>query len=489
MGNLHFVLIPWLAQGHMIPMVDIARLLAEHGVTVSIITTPVNAARIQSTIDRISASGRLLHFVTLRFPAAEFGLPEGCENLDSLPSRDLILNFFQATKHLRGPLLQYLRSGSSLPPSCMIIDVGHPWAQGVGRELGVPCLAFHGYSCFSLLSIHYLHHYKTHETMPSMSDSFILPGLPHRTEMTRWKLPRQFHDDVPYQEIYEEIRDAEEMADGVIVNSFDELEPGYTERIEKATGKKAWTIGPVSLQNKGRSDMAERGNKSTVDKEQCLKWLDSKKPKSVIYVSFGSMGKFSSLQLREMGAGLLASSRPFIWVIRGGQKPLEEVEKWVEERIEGRVDSRCLLIKGWAPQVMILSHPAVGGFVTHCGWNSTLEGVSAGVPMVTWPLFAEQFLNEKLIVEVLGIGVAVGVEMPMDWCKGEEGGVMVKREQLTKAVERLMDEGEEGNERRRRAKELGEKANKALEEGGSSYLSITRLIQYVAEKAMENLSV
>ncbi|MED6203317.1 UDP-glycosyltransferase, partial [Stylosanthes scabra] len=108
-----------------------------------------------------------------------------------------------------------------------------------------------------------------------------------------------------------------------------------------------------------------------------------------------------------------ATNKPFIWVIRDG-KHLQELENWIkEEGFEERNKDKGLIIRGWAPQVLILSHPAIGGFVTHCGWNSTLEGITAGVPMITWPLFADQFLNEKLVTHVLKVGVSLGVEVPM----------------------------------------------------------------------------
>ena len=227
--------------------------------------------------------------------------------------------------------------------------------------------------------------------------------------------------------------------------------------------------------------MANRGKKMSVDASRCLDWLDSMKPRSVIYVSFGSVGSFAPAQLMELGYGLLASNRPFIWVINGLERFPGAVDQWLQEKLEKEGDSKCLLIRGWAPQVMILSHPAVGGFLTHCGWNSTLESASAGVPMATWPLFAEQFLNQKLIVDAVGIGVAVGVKTSMRRPEqAAEEGTAVKREEIAEVVERLMDGREEGEERRRRAKEFAAKASKTVATGGSSYDNMTRLIQLVA---------
>eukprot|EP00268_Persea_americana_P049917 TRINITY_DN5392_c0_g1_i4.p2 TRINITY_DN5392_c0_g1~~TRINITY_DN5392_c0_g1_i4.p2 ORF type:complete len:164 (-),score=42.46 TRINITY_DN5392_c0_g1_i4:11-502(-) len=149
-------------------------------------------------------------------------------------------------------------------------------------------------------------------------------------------------------------------------------------------------------------------------------------------------------------------------------------EEWMPDGFEERMKGKGLIIRGWAPQVVILNHPAVGGFVTHCGWNSVLEGVSAGVPMVTWPMFAEQFYNEKLITRVLRTGVEVGTKV---WARSKETRPMMKREVIERAVAQLMGGGDDADERRRRARELGEKAKKAVENGGSSYMDLDRLIE------------
>ncbi|CAH2056802.1 unnamed protein product [Thlaspi arvense] len=208
------------------------------------------------------------------------------------------------------------------------------------------------------------------------------------------------------------MREAESSAFGVVVNSFTELEGGCAEEYEKAIKKKVWCVGPVSLCNRAVSDKFERGNRASIDEKTCLNWLDSMQPNSVLYACLGSQCRLVPSQLIELGLGLEASNHPFIWVIKIGER-FEELEKWfVEEKFEERIKGRGLLIKGWAPQLLILSHPATKAFLTHCGWNSTIEGVCSGVPLVTWPMFAEQFFNEKLVVEILRVGVRVGVDVP-----------------------------------------------------------------------------
>lgn len=220
--------------------------------------------------------------------------------------------------------------------------------------------------------------------------------------------------------------------------------------------------------------MADRGNKSIVG-EDMSRWLNSKDPKSVIYICFGSVSDMKLSNLREIGLGLEASNYNFIWVVKLG-KNSQEMEKWFEE-FEERVKGRGLVIKGWASQVLALSHPSIGAFFTHCGWNSTLEGICAGVPMATWPMFAEQFFNERMIVDILQIGVSLGVKEATRWGREEKVRGVIRREDVKKALERVMDGGVEGEERRTRAKELAEAAKRAMEDDGSSNMNMDLFIQ------------
>jgi abscisate beta-glucosyltransferase len=151
-------------------------------------------------------------------------------------------------------------------------------------------------------------------------------------------------------------------------------------------------------------------------------------------------------------------------------------ENWVLDGFEERMKEmdKGLIFKGWVPQLLILEHDAVGGFLTHCGWNSTLEGVCAGVPMITWPLSAEQFTNEKLVTDVLKIGVQVGSR---EWSWDEERKELVGREKVEFAVKKLMVKSEEVEEMRRIVRHIAENAKRAVEKSGSSYADIESLIQ------------
>jgi hypothetical protein len=249
--------------------------------------------------------------------------------------------------------------------------------------------------------------------------------------ITRSQLPGTFVAIPDLDDYREKMHEAENSSYGIVVNSFEELEQGCAQEYEKVMNKRVYCIGPVSLCNKENLDKFERGNKSSIDEKQCLEWLNLMEIRSVIYVCLGSLCRLVTSQLIEIGLGLELSNRPFIWVVKINGENYLELEKWLkDENFEERVKGRGLLIKGWAPQILILSHPSIGGFLTHCGWNSTIESVCFGVPMITWPLFAEQFLNEKFIVQVLKIGV----EVPVRFGDEKKIGMLVKKSRVVEVI-------------------------------------------------------
>ncbi|XP_049406360.1 UDP-glycosyltransferase 73C1-like [Solanum stenotomum] len=475
--QLHFLLIPLMSQSHIIPLVDLAKLLALHGVNVSIITTPINAKRYKSIVTHAIKSNLKIKIIPLHFPSQEVGLPQGCENLDTLKSLELFKDFFLASEMMQEPLEKLIQDLEP-KPSCIISTSPLIWTQQVANKFKIPRYIFQTISCFTLYCSHMLNETKIHD-----KDSFLIPNIPHKIEFTKGQtlngnITKQSQD---MQSIIDQIKQSQDLARGTLINTFEELEPWYVDSYKKFVNN-VFCVGPVSLCNKEIDEMVDRGNKASIDEHICLKWLDSMKPKSVMYACFGSLCNISFLQMKEIGLGLESSNVPFIWIIRGLNFTLE-VEKWLmDENFEEKVKGRGMIIRGWAPQVLILTHPSIGGFLTHCGWNSTLEGISCGVPMITFPMFAEQFYNEKFIVNILKIGVRVGVEVSINSWNEEKNGVLVNKDQVKSAINQLMDKGLEGEERRKRAKELVHISKKAIQEEGSSYLNIKLLIEDVMEQ-------
>ncbi|MCL7023325.1 hypothetical protein MKW94_028514 [Papaver nudicaule] len=475
--KLHFVLFPLMQQGHMIPMIDMARLFAERNIIVTIVTTPANSLRFKKVVDRSVESGLCIRLLILPFPSANTGLPEGCENIDALPSPEWAFKFLKATTSLQESFEKSFLDLEPVP-SCIISDMAFPWTAEIADKFKIPRISFYGTSCFYQLCSHNILQSKILESTASLSDPFIVPGLPDQIKVTKAILPRTLYptsDDLI--DFCDQIRKAELTAYGVVVNSFQELETVYEEEYQQAKFGKVWCVGPVSLCNREILDKAERGNKTIIDENQCLKWLDSRDPGSVVYACFGSLCALTSSEMIELALGLEASKCPFVW----------KVGYWLhKEEFEERNKDRGLVIKGWAPQVLILSHRSIGGFLTHCGWNSVMEGVCAGVLLIAWPTGAEQFFNEKLIVQVLGIGVKVGADdiLASDTKlvhKEKVLGSAKNKGDVEKAVKKLMEEGKEGEERRRKVRDFGKKANRAMEEGGSSHNNLTLLIQNIMQ--------
>ncbi|CAN1770460.1 UDP-glycosyltransferase 73D1 [Linum perenne] len=479
----HFVLIPYLSQGQLIPTIDLAKILALRHSIVTIITTPVNASRFAPIVDRaISKSGLHIRVLTLPFPCQQVGLPPGYENLDVLPSPVFLKRFYDALELLEDPLESKLRE--LMPgPNCLISDRCLSWTSRMADRIGIPRIVFHGMSCFALLSSLNIRMSKAHLSSADEYEPFLVPGMPKPFHVSRAQLPGSFVRLPELDDVRNKMQEAETTSFGVVVNTFEELEHGCVQEYQNAIGKKVWCVGSVSLRNMHSLDKFERGNKPSIDETLILEWLDERQPRSVIYACLGSLCRLIPAQLIELGLGLEASGKPFVWVVKTDRRP-DELEDWlVLSGFEERVKKRGLLIKGWAPQVLILSHAAIGGFLTHCGWNSTVEAICYEVPMVTWPLFAEQFLNEKLVVEILKIGVRIGVKSPVRWGDEEKVGVTVTREEVEKAVTIVMNnEKKEGKNIYERVRELAELARKSMRIKGSSHSNLSTLIDDVVKQ-------
>ncbi|KAK7400763.1 hypothetical protein VNO78_12069 [Psophocarpus tetragonolobus] len=474
MGNenreLQVLFFPLPANGHIIPCIDLARVFASRGIKTTVVTTPLNEPLISRTIGKANISIRVI-----MFPSPEqTGLPEGCQHFDSALSPDMLITFLKAMVLLRDPLEHLMQQET---PDCIVADMFFPWATDSAAKFGIPRIVFHGMGYFPTCVSACLRQYKPQEKVSSYTETFVVPKLPGEITLTKMQLPQTPKHNEVFTKLLDDANASELNSFGVIANSFYELEPIYADFYRNELGRRAWHLGPVCLSKRDTDEKAQRGKEAAIDEHECLKWLDSKEPHSVVYVCFGSMTTFSDTQLKEIALGLEASGLNFIWVVK---KRSNGSLEWLPEGFEERVlnQGKGLIIRGWAPQMMILDHEAVGGFVTHCGWNSALEGICAGLPMVTWPMYAEQFYNAKFLTDIVKIGVRVGVQT---WI-GMMGGNPVKNDAIEKAVKRIMV-GDEAEEMRNRAKELSHMARRALEEGGSSYSDFNSLIEDLRSRA------
>ncbi|PKU79922.1 Hydroquinone glucosyltransferase [Dendrobium catenatum] len=258
--------------------------------------------------------------------------------------------------------------------------------------------------------------------------------------------------------------------DGILVNSFEALEAGAAKFLKQRGGGKppVWPIGPLTASD---SDMWYEDHS-----HDCIEWLNRHPSGSVIFICFGSGGALSWEQTRELALGLEMSEQRFLWVVRAACdtglsgsffNPNQSRDDPMEFLPEGFVENtkeRGMTVMSWAPQRQVLGHNATGGFVSHCGWNSVLESLVNGVPIVAWPLYAEQKMNAVLLEE--GAKVALRVK------EGENG--VVRREEVAKVVKELM-EGEEGKQVRRGMQVMKKEAARAVGKEGSSYKALEEL--------------
>lgn len=225
-------------------MVDIARILAHRHATVTIITTPVNANRFRSAIARAIEANLKIQVLELQLSLSEVGLPEGCENFDMIPSFDLFVKMYAAMDMLEQPTENLLRRLTPAP-SCIISDNQFPWTTDLAQRLGIPRLVFHGPGCFTFLCLHIVMNTNILNEVESDSDYFIIPGITDRIQVTKAQASswgkRETKEMVDF---FQRMEVAEEAADGIVVNSFEELEPNYVEELSKAKKEKSMVYRP-----------------------------------------------------------------------------------------------------------------------------------------------------------------------------------------------------------------------------------------------------
>ncbi|GMH16305.1 hypothetical protein Nepgr_018146 [Nepenthes gracilis] len=352
--KLEMFFFPFLGGGHMIPMIDTARVFASHGVKSTIITVFGHAHVLLKAINRDQQLGQDIHVHVLSSPPGQPPLAADSADMSASPFTD--------TSMFSQPFELLLKDRR---PDCIVVDNFHRWASDVVTELSIPRIIFNGSSCFPLCVRDCLQRFSPHEKVDSDDEPFVIPGLPDRIELTGSQLaPFEKSKD---NEFAQRRKKLEIGSFGFLINSFYEIESAYVEHFKNQMGKKAWLIGPASLVNKGIEDKSIRGQKSSIEENYCLNWLNSKKPYSVLYVSFGSLARLPSSQLPEIAYGLEAANWDFIWVIGKTLKSNSESENEGNSLADGFEDrmmksGKGLIIRGWAPQLLILENPAIGGF-------------------------------------------------------------------------------------------------------------------------------
>lgn len=468
MDKQHFLLVTYPVQSHVNPALHLATRLSQidgAGITFS---TAVSAHRrmfpSSASLDQEIEDGLISYF-----PYSD-GYDDGFRDYDDRPKFD---HFMTQSKQIASRNLSNLVAAlatRSRPVTCIIYTLFSPWVAGVARHHGIPSVLYWIQSAAVFASCyHYFHGYdglvKAHRINPLFEVN--LPGLPPIQIRDLPSFLTISSDDSFYSGLVT-IKEVFAATDGqqtwpkpkVLVNTFDALEVVGLAAVDEVD---LITVGPLlpSEFKEGKVGKREKRDLFEPDEKAYMEWLDSKPERSVVYVSFGSLFVVKKRQLEEMFWGLKESGRPYLWVVRKDNRG-EGVE--LEEQENG-------MVVEWCSQVKVLSHPSVGCFVTHCGWNSMLESLSSGVPTVALPQMSDQMMNAKLTEEAWGTGIRGVVN--------EEG--VLEGNELRRYLETVMGEGKKGEEIRRRAEMWRDRAREAIGRGGSSDQNLRTFVKEVAK--------
>ena len=471
MKKVELVFVPSPGVGHLAATVEMAKLISDRddrlSVTIFIMKLPFESEDGKTT-ESVASS---IRFITL--PRIEI----------SSSSSTSPANFFTDVAKAYTPLAReavhelMTRSGS-VRLAGFVIDMFCTSMIDVANEFGVPSYLFFTSSAAFLgfvLHLQSLHdHHNLEITEFKDSDAELeVPSFVH-------SVPGKVFPSVVFDKEGDEIpillhhTQRFRETKGIIVNTFVELESHAINSFSGDTSPPIYPIGPILNTEVESSEVQQQAI-------EIMNWLNDQPPSSVVFLCFGSMGSFNGEQVREIAHGLEGSGCRFLWSLRQPppkgkmEYPIEYGNK--EEVLpEGFLDRTTKIGKviGWAPQVAVLAHPAVGGFVSHCGWNSTLESLWYGVPTATWPMYAEQQLNAFQMVKDLELAVEIKIDYDKD------KGYIVSSQDIEKGLRQLMDADSEVRKKRQK---MQEKSRKAMMDGGSSY----SYLGYFIEDMMTNV--
>ncbi|KAK7321344.1 hypothetical protein VNO77_31898 [Canavalia gladiata] len=364
--------------------------------------------------------------------------------------------------------LQNILSTCSNPVIGLVLDFFCVAMIDVGNELGIPSYLFMP-SNVGYLSLMFSIQKRQIDDVFNDSDQveYFIPGFSNPVPSS--VLPVAiFNKDGGYAASYK-VSQRFKDTKGIIVNTFSELEKYAIDALSDGQTPPIYAVGPLinlKVQSNPNLDQTQH--------DKILKWLDEQPPSSVVYLCFGSRGSFDSSQTREIGLALQRSGVKFLWVMRSSPTT-DNSERTLPEGFSEWMVGRGMLCE-WAPQVEVLSHKAIGGFVSHCGWNSILESLWFGVPILTWPIYAEQQLNAFKMVRELGLAL----ELRLDY---KTGSGLVMAEEIEKGVKQLMDRD---NMVLKKVQKMKQMARNSVLSGGSSFISVQQLIDNIIGSKLVN---
>ncbi|KAG4914745.1 hypothetical protein JHK87_052302 [Glycine soja] len=480
----HALLTPLPLQGHINPLLRLAKLLHLRGFHITFVHTEYNIKRLLNSRGPKALDGlQDFHFETIpdSLPPT-YGDGDVTEDAVSLaksvrekmlvPFRDLLARLHDSST-----------AGLVPPVTCLVSDCWMFFTIQAAEELSLPIALFSPISACSLMFVLHYRSLFDKGLLPLKDKSYLTNGyldtkvdwIPGMKNLKLKDLPEIIRTIDPNDFMLKfliEVGDNMQRSSAIILNTFAELESDVLNGLTSMFPS-LYPIGPLPsfLNQSPQNHLASLGSNLWKEDTEYLEWLKSKEPKSVVYVNFGSITVMSPEQLLEFAWGLANSKRPFLWIIRpdlvvGGSMILSS--EFVNETLDRG------LIASWCPQEEVLNHPSIGGFLTHCGWNSTIEGICAGVPMLCWPFFADQPINCRHICKEWGIGIEINTN--------------AKREEVEKQVNELM-EGEIGKKMRQKVMELKKKAEEGTKLGGLSHINLEKkcLLNSRGPKALEGL--
>ncbi|CAL5017810.1 unnamed protein product [Urochloa decumbens] len=472
----HVVCLPYPAQGHVTPMLKMAKLLHARGFHVTFINTEFNHRRLLHSRGPNALDG---------MPRFRFAtIPDGLPPSDANATQDVPALCYSTMTNCLPHLLSLLtklnnESSSETPPvTCLVVDAVMSFSYDAAKAIGVPCTALWTASACGLMAYRHYHRLIEWGLVPFKEEAQLADGsvyldtVVHGTHgLCDGMRLRDFPSFIRTTDrgdimLNFFVHEAERMSlpDAIMVNTFDDLE-GSTLDAMRAMLPPLYTVGPLLLHARHAlpegSDVDSLGSNLWKEQDGLLEWLDGHAPRSVVYVNYGSITVMTNDQLREFAWGLADSGYAFIWNIRPDLVKGDTAVLPPEflSSVEGRA-----MLTTWCPQEEVLAHEAVALFLTHSGWNSTIESISAGVPMLSWPFFAEQQTNCRYKCTEWGIGMEIGGE--------------VRRAELAEMIREVMA-GEKGREMHRRAEEWKEKAVQATQSGGTAERNLDKVVNEV----------